>query len=406
MEYAPIVGEDHIAALEALAAPLRGARVMHVSATAYGGGVAEILHTLVPLMRSAGLEVEWRVMTGSEGFFAQTKQMHNALQGMELPLTPEGELLYLQTNVENAASFDNGYDFVVVHDPQPAPLRVLRAGDGGQWIWRCHIDLTAANPTYWRFLRPFVGEYDGLIFTMPAFVQPDLDQGKVAIIPPAIDPLTPKNAPMASEQAAKLLLQRGVDPGRPLLVQVSRFDPWKDPTGVIDVYRRARATCPQLQLVLLGAMAHDDPEGLEYFQRTKDYADHDPDIHVLTNLGGDREVNAFQRRATVLLQKSLREGFGLTVTEGLWKARPVVASNVGGIPLQIQDGVNGYLVESTDACVARVCEIIEAPEAATQLGARGREVVRQQFLSTINLQRYLQVFNDQLHHHANSSSHD
>jgi trehalose synthase len=393
-DYAPIVGEERITEIETLATPLRGARVLHVSATARGGGVAEMLHALVPLMCSAGLQAEWRVMTGSEGFFAQTKRMHNALQGMELPLTPELEALYLQTNVENAASFEEEYDFIVVHDPQPAPLRVLRAGDGGKWIWRCHLDLTAANPTYWRFLRPFVGEYDATIFTMPAYVQPDLGQGNVAIIPPAIDPLSPKNAPMASEQAGNLLLRRGVDPHRPLLVQVSRFDPWKDPTGVIEVYRRARMTCSSLQLVLLGAMADDDPEGLDYYQQTKDAAGRDPDIHVLTNLGGDAEVNAFQRRATIILQKSLREGFGLTVTEGLWKARPVVASNVGGIPLQIEDGVSGYLVESIEACVARVSEILEAPEVAVQMGARGREVVRQHFLSTANLRHYLTLFND------------
>jgi trehalose synthase len=392
MEYAPIVGEDAIAELEALAEPLRGLRVLHISATAYGGGVAELLHTLVPLMRSAGLAAEWRVLTGSEAFFAQTKRMHNALQGMELPLTPELEALYLETNIANAASLVDGFDFVVVHDPQPAPLRTLRPGDGGFWIWRCHIDLTAANPTYWRFLRPFVREYDAAIFTMPAYVQPDLNLDTIAIIPPAIDPLSPKNAPLSSEQAIALLGRRGVDPHRPLIVQVSRYDPWKDPTGVIDVYRRLREEVPQLQLAMMGALAHDDPEGMEYYERTKEYAGADPDIHILTNVGGDEEVNAFQRRATVILQKSVREGFGLTVTEALWKSRPVVATKVGGIPLQIEDGVSGYLVENTRECIARVGELLRAPQVAVEMGRRGHEMVRRNFLSTTSLRNYLTLF--------------
>jgi trehalose synthase len=398
MDYAPIVGDDAIDEIEELARPLHGMRVAHISATSYGGGVAELLHTLVPLMCSAGLDADWFVLTGSEAFFEQTKRMHNALQGMELPLTPELEMLYLDTNIQNAASLTDGFDFVVVHDPQPAPLRMLRPGDGGSWIWRCHIDLTDANAIYWHFLRPFVREYDAAIFTMTAYVKPDLGVSTVAIIPPAIDPLSPKNAHLSSDQGRAILAHRGIDPDRPLLVQVSRYDPWKDPTGVIDVYRRVRKKTPRLQLAMLGALAHDDPEGVEYYQRTKDYAGADPDIHILTNLGGDLEVNAFQRRATVILQKSIREGFGMTVTEGLWKARPVVATNVGGIPLQIEDGVSGYLVESTEECVARVGEILRAPQAAAEMGKRGQDVVRRNFLATTHLCNYLKLFADLTQH--------
>ncbi len=395
-DYATVVGEDVIAELEALAKPLRGARVVHISATAYGGGVAEMLHTLVPLMRDAGLDAEWRIISGHDAFFAVTKAMHNALQGMPLELTPAMQATYLHNAVDNAVYFEDGFDFVVVHDPQPAALRALRSGDQGKWIWRCHIDLTNANPHYWNFLRPLVQEYDAAIFTMPEYAKPDLRIGKIAIIPPAIDPLSPKNAPMNDEQVAGNIRLYGVDPDRPSIVQVSRFDPWKDPTGVIDVFRAVRAEFPDLQLVMVGSMANDDPEGMEYYQRTKEYAADDPDIHLLSNLDGvgNVEVNAFQRHASVVLQKSLREGFGLTVSEGLWKERPVIGGNVGGIPLQIQDGVTGFLVDNVDQCVERVLEVLRNPEVAAEMGRRGREVVRHKFLSTANLRNYLNLFTE------------
>ena len=395
-DYAPVVGDDVIAELERLARPLQGARVVHISSTAYGGGVAEMLHTLVPLMRNAGLDAEWRVISGNDDFFGVTKSMHNALQGMGLELTPAMRAAYLHANVDNAVYFEDGFDYVVVHDPQPAPLRALRFGDGGKWIWRCHIDLTAANPEYWAFLRPFVQAYDAAIFTMPQYVKRDLHIGKIAIIPPAIDPLSPKNAPMSDEDARRIVHLHGMDPDRPAIVQVSRFDPWKDPLGVIDVYRGVKTEFPDVQLIMIGSMAHDDPEGMEYYQRTRDYANDDPDIHLLSNLDGvgNVEVNAFQRAATVVLQKSLREGFGLTVTEGLWKYKPVIGGNVGGIPLQIEDGVTGYLVNSIEECTERTLELMRHPERAAEMGKRGHEDVRNKFLSTANLRNYLNLFND------------
>lgn len=392
-EYTSVVGDDVIDELEELARPLRGARVVHVSATAFGGGVAEMLHTLVPLMRSVGLQAEWQIISGSDTFFNITKRMHNALQGSDLALTEAMQTDYMHTNTQNAASFADNFDFVVVHDPQPAPLRQLSRGHG-TWLWRCHIDLTEAQPAVWQFLRPFIEVYDAAIFTMQAFVKPDLRVERVAIIPPAIDPLSPKNAFMSAEQMATFVAAAGVDPSRPTLLQVSRFDPWKDPLGVIDVYRAVRREIPGVQLVMLGAMAHDDPEGAIFFEQTKVYAGDDPNVHLLTNKGGSSEVNAFQRQAAVILQKSLREGFGLTVTEGLWKERPVVASNVGGIPLQIENGVTGFLVESTDQCIESVMTILRDPDIAIQLGRNGREVVRRQFLSTANLRNYLRLFNE------------
>jgi trehalose synthase len=392
-DYVSIVGTDVIDEIETLAKPLQGARVAHISATARGGGVAEMLQTLVPLMQSAGLDAEWRVIAGTDEFFAATKSMHNALQGMPLQLTHHMQAAYMEVNTDNAASFRDAFDFVVVHDPQPAPLRALRPRASGAWIWRCHIDLTAANLVYWDYLRPFLEAYDAAVFTMANYVMSDLHVGTVAIIPPAIDPLSAKNAPMDREQIRALVRSRGVDPSRPLLVQVSRFDPWKDPLGVIEVYRGARREVPDLQLVLLGALAHDDPEGMEYYQRTLVSRDGDPAIHVLMNQGGDREVNAFQQHATAIVQKSLREGFGLTVTEGLWKARPVIASNVGGIPLQIEDGVTGYLVAGVAQAIDRVLTVLGNPHAAAEMGARGRETVRHAFLSTANLRNYLALFN-------------
>lgn len=395
-DYAPVVGDDVIAELERLARPLQGARVLHINATAYGGGVAEMLHTLVPLMRNVGLEAEWRVISGHDEFYTVTKSMHNALQGMDLDLTPAMRAAYLHANVDNAVYMDDSFDYIIVHDPQPAPLRMLRAADPGKWIWRCHIDLTAASPTYWGFLRPFVQMYDAAIFTMPEYVKRDLRIGKIAIIPPAIDPLSPKNAPMKDADARRVLELYHIDPNRPTLVQVSRFDPWKDPLGVIDVYRGVKAEFPDVQLVMAGSMAHDDPEGMEYYQRTKDYAGDDPDIHLLSNLDGvgNVEINAFQREATVVLQKSLREGFGLTVAEGLWKSRPVIGGNVGGIPLQIEDGKTGFLVSSVEECTERALELMSDPRQARAMGERGREDVRHKFLSTANLRNYLNLFSD------------
>src|SRR5262249_18204133 len=255
-----------------------------------------------------------------------------------------------------------------------------------------HIDRTAAHPASWAFLRDYLEAYGAAIFTVPAFVKADLRVPTVAIIPPAIDPLSPKNVFLPADEIARVVAQAGVDPLRPMLLQVSRFDPWKDPLGVIDVFRAVRKDMPGVQLVMLGAQADDDPEGRILLERGSAYAGRDTDIHLLPNSGGSREVNAFQRQATVIVQKSLREGFGLTVTEALWKQRPVVAGNVGGIPLQIEDGVSGFLVDSTQQCAERVMQVFRAPRLAAQLGQNGHAVVRHKFLSTANLRNYLRLF--------------
>jgi trehalose synthase len=393
--YESVAGEEAIAEVRRLAEPLRDARILHVNATKFGGGVAEILPTLTGLMRDAGLHAEWRIMPGSDEFFNVTKLLHNGLQGMAVPLDQARRRTYAEASRRFADLFEGEYDYVVIHDPQPAALRSLRPGAPGKWIWRCHIDLTAANPDVWGFVRPMVEAYDAAIFTLPDYVQPDLRVGVLAFIPPSIDPLSPKNMPLEPTLLDDVLYRLGVDPHRPLLLQVSRFDPWKDPKGVIEVYRTVKREIPDVQLSLVGSMATDDPEGWRIYKEILRYAGQDPDLTILTNLDGvgALEVNAFQRAAEVVLQKSLREGFGLTVSEALWKGVPVVGGRVGGIPMQIGDGVGGRLVTTNDEATAASLELLRDAELRHRLGVAGRERVRRNFLSTRNLRDYLRLFN-------------
>lgn len=392
--YRDLIGDDRIRELEGYAEALRGKRVLHLNATAYGGGVAEILITLVPLMRDLGLDAEWRVIQGHDAFFGVTKCFHNALQGQVMTLTDEMRQVYLDTCRANAEAFSGNYDFVVAHDPQTAAIKHFMKAPPGQWIWRCHIDLTAAERQVWDFLRPYVQEHEAAIFTLEQYVKDDLRVPVVAIIPPAIDPLSPKNAPLSSAESRAVLARFGVDPDRPILLQVSRFDPWKDPLGVIDAYRLVKREIPEVQLVLAGSMASDDPEGWLFYDRTLRHAGEDFDIHVLSNFNGvgNLEINALQRESDVVVQKSTREGFGLVVAEGLWKGKPVVGGNVGGIPLQILDGETGYLVGDVKDCADRLLYLLRHPDEARRMGERGREHVREHFLMTRNLRDYLRLF--------------
>jgi trehalose synthase len=399
--YRDLVGEARIEEIRRLAEPLIGARVLHVNATAFGGGVAEILATLVPLMQDLGLHADWQVIRGAEEFYHVTKAMHNSLQGMLLEWTPHMRDVFLQYNQMNADLFDEDYDYIVVHDPQPAAIlgmlqHRLRRRPPGKWVWRCHIDLTEAQPEVWDLLHPYVEQFDAAIFTMDDYVKDDLRHPQLFMIPPAIDPLSPKNVDLSRPTVNEILERYGVHPERPLLLQVSRFDPWKDPLGVIDVYRALKPSFPDLQLVLIASMAHDDPEGWAWYERTVRRAGEDYDIHILSNLNGvgNVEVNAFQRCADVVVQKSVREGFGLVVSEALWKGRPVVAGNVGGIPLQILYGKTGYLVNTTLECINRVHYLLENPAAADRMGALGREHVREHFLITRYLRDYLAIFDN------------
>jgi trehalose synthase len=395
-DYATIASRGLMDQIRALAEPLAGKRVLHLSATAFGGGVAEILYTLVPLMRSAGLEAEWRVIYGRDEFFDVTKTIHNALQGGATGLTKEQEETYRVFNRENADGLEGSFDFVIVHDPQPAGMIEHARAAADRWIWRCHIDLSTPNESVLAFLDPWLTRYDAAVFHRRQYVPSSNELPASYVWPPAIDPLTPKNMALSAEDAAYILDQFGIDVTRPLVTQVSRFDPWKDPLGVVEAWQIVRQSHPGVQLALVGSMAHDDPEGWDYYNRTVRAADGDPDIFILSNLNnvGSVEVNAFQVHSAAVLQKSIREGFGLTVTEALWKTRPVVAGRVGGIVDQIEDGQTGYLVDSVEECAAATARVLEDPVRAREMALRGKEHVRRYFLTPRLLRDWLALFND------------
>jgi trehalose synthase len=394
-DYATIATRGLMDEIRRLAEPLEGKRVVHLSATAFGGGVAEINYTLIPLMQDAGLEVEWRIIRGQEEFFNVTKKIHNGLQGGPEGLTAEDKEIFLRYQELNAAEFENDADFVIVHDPQPIGMIGCCPSTQAQWIWRCHIDLSAPNPDLLDFVVPSLRTYDAAIFHRRQYVPDVSGLPRAYIWPPAIDPLAPKNMALSAEDAAYIVDQFGIDVDRPLLTQVSRFDPWKDPLGVIDAYREVKQSAPEVQLALVGSMAHDDPEGWDFYHRTVAYADGDPDIYILSNLNnvGSVEVNAFQVHSAAVLQKSIREGFGLTVSEALWKARPTVAGRAGGIVDQIVDHETGWLVESASECATACLEILSDPLGARRLALNGKEVVRRNFLTPRLLRDWLVLFN-------------
>ena len=392
-DYASIAGRTLIEEIRERAGRLSGKRILHVSATAFGGGVSEILYTLAPLMVDVGLHCEWHVIYGREEFFNATKVMHNALQGHPQDLSEEQWEIWRRYNEINARELSTGWDVCIAHDPQPAAICSLVPEKARNWVWRCHIDLSAPNPATLDRLIPYLNHYPAAVFHMPAYVPAAID-GRAHILPPAIDPLAPKNMAFSPEDAVYICEQFGIDVDRPLLCQVSRFDPWKDPLGVIDAYRIVKDQMPEVQLALVGSMATDDPEGWDYFNATVAHADGDPDIHILNNLNnvGAIEVNAFQSHCDVVIQKSTREGFGLTVTEAIWKARPFVGGAVGGIPLQVSDGESGFLVSTVEECAQRALEILDDPGLGKRLGRAGKETVRQNFLMPRLLRDWLALF--------------
>jgi trehalose synthase len=408
-DYTHLAGRPLIQEIRDLSEDLSGLRVLHLSATAFGGGVAEILYTLVPLMEDVGLEADWQVMLGREEFYNATKRLHNSLQGNPDSLTEEEWQIYERYNALNATEISGDWDVIIVHDPQPAAIKRHVPNKATAWIWRCHIDLSTPNPEAIARMVPFIREYDASVWHVEQYVPqelrpvvagsnpgPDGSLDGVHIIPPAIDPLSPKNMALSPEDAAFVCDQFGIDVDRPLMCQVSRFDPWKDPIGVIDAYRHVTQEMSEVQLALVGSMATDDPEGWEYFNSTMAYADGDPDIHILNNLNnvGAIEVNAFQSQADVVIQKSRREGFGLTVSEALWKARPFIGGDVGGIPLQVQDGQTGFLVSSPEDCADRSLRILGEPDLGKRLGRSGKEHVRRHFLTPRLLRDWLRIFRD------------
>ncbi len=400
-DYAAVVEPGTLERIRALAEPLRGARVLHVNATAYGGGVAELLATHVALLQDLGIEAEWQVIHGSDEFFAVTKTVHNGLQGADIEWTQPMERIYLERVLDNALLIEGDWDFVVIHDPQPAALRdYVRARglspEDTKWIWRCHIDLTDANARVFEFFRPFIEQYDASVWTMPQFVPSSLSMERIVFAPPCIDPLSVKNLDLPLPFVDEIVKQYGVRVRDPLMVQVSRFDPWKDPIGVIEAYRIVQEEIPDVQLVLAGSMATDDPEGFHYWELANEARAGDTNVHLLSNIQqiGNVQINAFQRAAEVVMQKSLREGFGLTVSEGFWKGRPVIGGRCGGITLQIEDGVNGFLVDDVETAAKRASDLLRDPERATEMGTAGREHVRKNFLSTRELEDWLRLFTE------------
>ncbi len=397
--YVRSMGEEPIARIEQLAKAFQGARVLHINATSYGGGVAEILATLVPLMKGVGIDADWQVMYGTDDFYNVTKAMHNALQGMDVGWTPQMEQIYMEQSIFNVSQLEADYDFIIIHDPQPAAFLGLveehsPSGRQGKWIWRCHIDTSTPFAPVADFLFPLITDYDESVFTMADYVPAEQDLPHVTMMAPTIDPISLKNVPLSAETIDAIFDSYGMDHSRPTMCQISRFDPWKDPLGVIDAYRLVREKVPDLQLILAGSMASDDPEGMHYLHRTEMHAAGDPDIFILTNAQqvGAIEVNAFQAGSDVVVQKSTREGFGLTVSEALWKRTPVVGGNVGGITLQIKNGENGFLVDSVEACADACVEILTNPRRSEMMGEIGHQIVRNNYVMTVELERWLQLF--------------
>ncbi|MFH1453144.1 MAG: glycosyltransferase [Armatimonadota bacterium] len=398
--YEGVIGKNQIDKLKQLAKKLKKAKILHVNATSYGGGVAEILHNMVPLMNDLGLDAEWRIIEGNNKFFDITKLMHNGLQGCEVPWTPKIRQIYLNQNEYNAKLLKDKYDFVVIHDPQPAAMlyfmKKFKNKLKGKFVWRCHIDLSNTFMPVWDFVRTYVEEYDCAIFTLKEYLKSQLTVKSIKFIPPSIDPLSDKNKKLTEEMQEKLIRNKcSIRMEDPLLTQISRFDPWKDPMGVMDAYRIVKEKIPKLQLVMLATMASDDPEGMHYLKKAQRHRGKDKDIHLIAEEQGvdnSLDVNAFQSYSDVILQKSIREGFGLTVTEAMWKGTPVVAGNVGGIKIQIANGLNGFLVDSVEECAERVKYPLKHPEEAKKIGQRGRRSVRNHYLIHRHIKDYLEMF--------------
>ncbi|TVQ48176.1 MAG: glycosyltransferase [Gloeocapsa sp. DLM2.Bin57] len=401
--YAQLAGEEVVTQLQQLAKPLQGKEIVHVNSTAVGGGVAEILTKLVPLMRELNLNVSWDVIKGDDGFFQCTKSMHNALQGDEVPISQSLLKHYEEVNASNAEQLRSkleGADFVFIHDPQPAPLLKYCPQRKGKWIWRCHIDASHPYRPVWKFLRPFLTDYDASIFSLAAFAR-SLPHPEY-IIPPSIDPLSEKNIDLAPAEIEEVCDRFSLDRKRPLIVQVSRFDRFKDPVGVICAYRLTTKYVPSLQLVLVGGTATDDPEGKIVIEEVKMAAQDDPDIKILL-LPPDahKTINALQRAADIILQKSTKEGFGLTVTEGMWKGKPVIGGNTGGIRLQVIDYHTGFLVNTPEGAALRMRYLLPQPDKIEEMGKKAKAFVRDNFLMTRQLREYLTLMVALLHGDTN-----
>ena len=393
-DYKVHVPEPKISEIYRKATDIAGSHIVNINATYYGGGVAEMMRSIVPLMNDIGINAGWRSIVGAPDFFQVTKKFHNALQGADVNLNEMKRKVYETTNVEFARFTHVDHDLVVVHDPQPLPL--IKFYDKHQpWVWRCHIDLSDPNPEVWDYLRSFVLKYDRLIYQMEKFAAEGMDCTKM--IHPAIDPLTTKNKDLREEEVNERLEEAGIDTDRPFIAQISRYDKWKDPKGVIKIYEKLKEMDSDCQLVMVGGMASDDPEGQEVYREVEKEAEGLEDVNLIVD-APDILVNAVQSGADVILQMSKREGFGLTATEAMWKRSPVVATDVGGLKLQVQDGRTGYIVEPEDysSAARKVAKLLDDENKRKKMGQRGRERVRKNFLITRLIDNWLDVYRDLL----------
>ena len=386
-EYIPIVGESIIDDMKLLAERLQGKIIQHVNSTAVGGGVAEILNRMVPLLRELGVDTRWDLIKGGAQFFEVTKKFHNVLHGRKETVTQADFDVFSETSQRNIEEFQVAGDIVFVHDPQPIALVKKKADN--KWLWRCHIDVSNPEQKVWKFLMDFIVQYDSAVFSAPSFSQ------KLPIrqflISPSIDPLSEKNKELPQETIDAVLRKYNISKDKPIITQISRFDRLKDPVGVIEAYQQVKRYI-DCQLILAGGTASDDPEGVKVLEEVKERAQNDEDIHILLLPQNDIEVNALQSASTVIVQKSLKEGFGLTVSEALWKAKPVVASNVGGIPLQIKHKYSGLLCRSVEGAAFSIKQLLNSPEYARRLGQNGKEHIRNNFLLTRHLRDYMLLF--------------
>ncbi len=386
-DHTKFIGKEGIGRIMEEAEALHGKHIVHVNSTYYGGGVAEMLGSLVPLFNDAGIKTGWRAIKGNPDFFSITKRFHNALQGDRINLSGMKKRLYEGTNRQNSLfTHIEDHDHVIVHDPQPLPL-IDCYRKKQPWLWRCHIDVSSPDPCTWDYLKGFVSKYDMAIVSKQEYGRcMPIDS---AIIHPSIDPLAPKNKELSEATVAKYLRKFGIDLDKPIISQVSRFDKWKDPQGVMEAFRQVRRK-HDCQLVMLGSSASDDPEGQQIYESIQRSAGEGKDIRII-NYENHILVNALQRASSVVIQKSIKEGFGLTVSEALWKRTPVVAGKVGGIPLQVEDGKSGYLVDSVDQCAKRVSRLLSDDKLREQMGEAGHEHVRNNFLVTRHLHDYLRL---------------
>lgn len=386
-EYIPIVGEPIIDDLKLLSARLQGKVIQNLNSTSVGGGVAEILSRTIPLMKELGVDARWDLIKGGEDFFGVTKKFHNALHGKQETIDKHDFDIFMETSRKNIEEANICGDIVFIHDPQPIALVEKR--NNNKWIWRCHIDVSEPDQKVWEFLMSFIVKYDSAVFSAPSFSR------KMPIrqflISPSIDPLSDKNKELPREVIDSVLRKYGIAEDKPIITQISRFDRLKDPIGVIEAYQQVKKY-NDCQLILAGGTAADDPEGIAVLEAVRAKAEHDPDIHILLLPQNDIEVNALQRASTVIIQKSIREGFGLTVTEALWKAKPVVASGVGGIPLQIKHKYSGLLCHSVEGAAFAIKQLLNSPGYAKRLGENGREHIKNNFLLTRHLKDYMLLF--------------